>query len=130
MTSGGTESILMSMLVNRERALARGVPRPPSVAPASAHPADNKAAHSFGMDVGRTPLDADYRAAVGALRDAAGPDTAAAVASALTYPDGEVAPVADIAAIAAERGIACHVDACGGGFVLPFMVELQHIGRR
>ncbi len=30
MTSGGTESILMSMLVNRERARARGVARPRS----------------------------------------------------------------------------------------------------
>ena len=38
MTSGGTESILMSMLVNRERARARGVARPQILAPVSAHP--------------------------------------------------------------------------------------------
>src|SRR4051812_20942829 len=57
MTSGGTESILMSMLVNRERALARGVARPQIVVPVSAHPAYSKAAHYFGMDIVRTPLD-------------------------------------------------------------------------
>jgi glutamate/tyrosine decarboxylase-like PLP-dependent enzyme len=124
MTSGGTESILMSMLVNRERALARGVERPRIVVPESAHPAYNKAAHYFGMDVVRTPLDAGYRADVGALRDAVGPDTAVVVASAFNYPYGVMDPVADIAAIAAERGIGCHVDACIGGFVLPFMEAL------
>jgi sphinganine-1-phosphate aldolase len=124
MTSGGTESILMSMLVNRERALARGVLRPQIVVPASAHPAYNKAAHYFGMDIVRTPLDAAYRADVGAIRDAIGPDTAVVVASAFNYPYGVMDPVADIAAIAAERGIGCHVDACVGGFVLPFMEAL------
>jgi glutamate/tyrosine decarboxylase-like PLP-dependent enzyme len=124
MTSGGTESILMSMLVNRERALARGVERPRIVVPESAHPAYNKAAHYFGMDVVRTPLDAGYRADVAALRDAVGPDTAVVVASAFNYPYGVMDPVADIAAVAAEHGVGCHVDACIGGFVLPFMEAL------
>lgn len=124
MTSGGTESILMSMLVNRERALARGVTRPQIVVPESAHPAYNKAAHYFGMDVVRTPLDAGYRADVAALRDAVGPETAVVVASAFNYPYGVMDPVADIAAVAAEHGVGCHVDACVGGFVLPFMEAL------
>src|SRR3954453_11036081 len=124
MTSGGTEAILMSMLVNRERALARGVSRPQIVAPASAHPAYDKAAHYFGMEVVRTPLDAQYRADVGAIRDAIGPDTAVVVASAFSYPYGVMDPVADIAALAGEHGIGCHVDACIGGFVLPFMEAL------
>jgi len=76
------------------------------------------------MDVVRTPLDAGYRADVGAIRDAVGPHTAVVVASAFNYPYGVMDPVADIAAIAAERGIGCHVDACIGGFVLPFMEAL------
>jgi glutamate/tyrosine decarboxylase-like PLP-dependent enzyme len=42
-TSGGTESILMSMLVNRARAHARGITEPEILAPASAHPAYAKA---------------------------------------------------------------------------------------
>jgi len=50
MTSGGTESILMSMLVNRERARAKGIDRPQILAPWSAHPAYAKAAHYFDMD--------------------------------------------------------------------------------
>jgi glutamate/tyrosine decarboxylase-like PLP-dependent enzyme len=43
------------------------------------------------------------------------------VGSAPTYPHGVVDPIADIAALAQERGILCHVDACMGGFLLPFL---------
>ena len=71
MTSGGTESILMSMLVNRERARARGIARPQILAPISAHPAYAKAAHYFDMDVVRVPLTNDYRADVDAAATSA-----------------------------------------------------------
>ena len=36
-------------------------------------------------------------------------------------------PIADIAALALERGILCHVDACMGGFLLPFLAELGRL---
>ena len=126
MTSGGTESILMSMKVNRERALARGVERPQILAPISAHPAYAKAAHYFGMEHGRAPLDANYRADVNAMRGLIGPSTAVVVASAFNYPYGVMDPVAEIAAVAAEHGAGCHVDACVGGFVLPFLEDLGY----
>ncbi|HZP28023.1 MAG TPA: aminotransferase class V-fold PLP-dependent enzyme [Acidimicrobiia bacterium] len=124
MTSGGTESILMSMLVNRERARARGIDRPQILAPESAHPAYAKAAHYFGMDVVRVPLDASYRADVTAAERLVTDRTAVVVASAFDYPHGIMDPVADLAALAAEHGIGCHVDACIGGFVLPFLERL------
>jgi sphinganine-1-phosphate aldolase len=126
MTSGGTESILMSMLVNRERARARGVERPQILAPRSAHPAYAKAAHYFGMDVVHVPLDADLRADVGTAADLIGPSTAVVVASAFSYPHGVMDPVEELAALAAAHGVGCHVDACVGGFVLPFLERLGH----
>ncbi|HUV09805.1 MAG TPA: aminotransferase class V-fold PLP-dependent enzyme [Acidimicrobiia bacterium] len=126
MTSGGTESILMSMLVNRERAKERGIDHPTIVAPVSAHPAYAKAAHYFGLDVVRVPLDDHFRADVRAAADLVGPDTAVVIASAFSYPYGVMDPVADLAAIAAEHGAGCHVDACVGGFVLPFLERLGH----
>jgi sphinganine-1-phosphate aldolase len=46
------------------------------------------------------------------------------VASAPAYPHGMVDPVTEIAALAAERGVRCHVDACFGGWVLPFWRRL------
>jgi glutamate/tyrosine decarboxylase-like PLP-dependent enzyme len=126
MTSGGTESILMSMLVSRERARARGIECPQILAPESCHPAYAKAAHYFDMDYVRVPLDEGYRADVAAARSLVSERTGVIVASAYSYPHGIIDPVADLAELAGEHGIGCHVDACIGGFVLPFMEMLGH----
>lgn len=126
-TSGGTESILMSMLVNRERARAKGIERPQILAPRSAHPAYAKAAHYFGMDYLPIPLDDRFQADVGAARSLVTDRTCVIVASALSYPHGVIDPVAELAGMARDHGIGCHVDACIGGFVLPFM---EMLGRR
>lgn len=125
-TSGGTESILMSMLVNRERAKARGVEHPEILAPASAHPAYAKAGHYFGMKLVHIPLDNQFRADVEAARALVNANTAVIVANAYSYPHGAMDPVPELAALAKSHGIGCHVDACIGGFVLPFMEELGY----
>ncbi|MGD1013310.1 MAG: aminotransferase class V-fold PLP-dependent enzyme [Acidimicrobiales bacterium] len=124
MTSGGTESILMSMLVNRERARAKGIDRPQILAPWSAHPAYAKAAHYFDMEFVPIPLDGTYRADVAKARELMTDRTCVVVASAYSYPHGIMDPVEELAALAQEHGAACHVDACIGGFVLPFMEML------
>lgn len=126
MTSGGTESILMSMLVHRERARGRGVGRPEILVPYSAHPAYAKAAHYFDMDVIPVPLTVDRVADVDAARSLITERTAVVVASAPCYPYGLVDPVPELAALAASSGAGCHVDACIGGFVLPFLERLGH----
>lgn len=128
MTSGGTESILLAVLGARERARAeRGVTAPSMVLPASAHAAFEKAAHYFGVRSVRVPVREDWRADVDAVADAVDDDTVLVVASAPQYPQGVVDPVAPIAALAAERGISCHVDACMGGVTLPY---LERLGER
>ena len=48
------------------------------------------------------------------------------MASAFDYPHGIMDPVVELAALAAAHGVACHVDACIGGFVLPFLERLGH----
>ena len=126
MTSGGTESILLSMLVHRERARARGIDRPQIIAATSAHPAYAKAAHYFDLDLVTVPLDSQWRCDVAAVRDALSERTAVVVASAFNYPYGVMDPVEELAALADDAGVGCHVDACIGGFVLPF---LEHLGR-
>jgi sphinganine-1-phosphate aldolase len=127
MTSGGTESILMSMLVNRERARRRGVEQPTILAPFSAHPAYAKAAHFLGMGIVTVPLADDLRADVDAARALVDDDTAVIIASAFNYPYGIVDPVEELAALAAERGASCHVDGCIGTFVLPFLEDLGQL---
>jgi glutamate/tyrosine decarboxylase-like PLP-dependent enzyme len=125
-TSGGTESILMSMLVAREKARARGVAHPTILAPQSAHPAYAKAAHYFNMGYERIELDDKYRADPASAQAQLTSETAVIVANAYSYPHGAMDPVSDLAAIAGEAGIACHVDACIGGFILPY---LELLGR-
>jgi sphinganine-1-phosphate aldolase len=46
------------------------------------------------------------------------------VASAPSYAHGVIDPVPELAALAAARGIRCHVDACIGGWVLPYAARL------
>jgi glutamate/tyrosine decarboxylase-like PLP-dependent enzyme len=49
------------------------------------------------------------------------------VGSAPSYPQGVIDPIPVLAGLAAERGILCHVDACLGGFILPFLGELGRV---
>jgi glutamate/tyrosine decarboxylase-like PLP-dependent enzyme len=125
MTSGGTESILMAMKSARERARAeRGVERPNMVVPRSAHPAFAKACHYLGIERRAVPLDDDYRARVDAAADLIDDQTCVVVGSAPNYPFGVVDPIPELAALAAERGISFHTDACLGGFLFPFLERL------
>ena len=108
-----------------ERARAeRGVTAPEIVLAESAHAAFHKAAHMFDMRVVTTPVGDDWTADVDAMADAVGPATALVVGSAPSYPQGVVDDIPAIAALAATVGANCHVDACMGGFVLPFAERL------
>jgi glutamate/tyrosine decarboxylase-like PLP-dependent enzyme len=130
-TSGGTESILLAMKAYRDRARARPlgrgrVTRPVVVAPTTAHVAFDKAAQYFGIRLVRVPVGAGYRADVAAMRRAVTRNTVALVGSAPSFPHGVVDPIEELAAVAAERGIGFHTDACLGGFVLPWARRLGH----
>ena len=121
LTSGGTESIQCAVLAARERGrIERGVTAPEIVLAESAHAAFHKSAHMFGMDVRTTPVRDDWTADVDAMAAAVGPNTVLVVGSAPQYPQGVVDPIPEIAALAATVDANCHVDACMGGFVLPF----------
>ena len=71
-TSGGSESILMGVKSARDRARAvhPEIRAPRMVVPESAHPAFWKAAHYFGLELVRTPLDADLQIDIDAYRAA------------------------------------------------------------
>ncbi|MEX0801079.1 MAG: aspartate aminotransferase family protein [Dehalococcoidia bacterium] len=127
MTSGGTESILMAIKTARDIARAeRGVTDPEMVLPVTAHPAFEKGAHYFDVKPVHVPISDGYRADVKAARDALTDNTVLVVGSAPCYPYGTIDPIPELAALAAERGIGCHVDACVGGFFLPFLARLGH----
>jgi len=127
LTSGGTESLLQAVKTARDVGRARGIARPGVVAAESAHAAFTKAAAYFAVDLVRVPVGTDFRVTAGALADACSDRTIMVVGSAPTYPQGVIDPIGDIAALALDRGILCHVDACMGGFLLPFLRELGRV---
>jgi sphinganine-1-phosphate aldolase len=94
--------------------------RPAMVLPDTAHAAFHKAAGYFGVMARTVPTGPDFRADVAAMTAATDDDTVLLVASAPSYAHGVIDPVGEIAAVAADRGARCHVDACIGGWVLPF----------
>ncbi len=122
MTSGGTESILMAVKAARERGLhERDVRVPEMIVSDSAHAAFHKGAHYFGVRVHKIPVRPDFRADVDAMAAHANENTVLVVGSAPQYPQGVIDPIPELADVAATVGASMHVDACMGGFVLPFM---------
>jgi len=127
MTSGGTESLLMAVKASRERGRReRGIERPNVVLPTSAHAAFEKGCYYFGLESRRVPVGADWRADASAMAAAIDDNTVLVVGSAPQYPQGVVDPITAIAALAAERDINCHVDACMGGVTLHYLARLGY----
>jgi glutamate/tyrosine decarboxylase-like PLP-dependent enzyme len=125
LTSGGTESIFLAVQVAREHARgSRGITEPQLVTATTAHPAFAKAAHYLDMEHVLVRVADDGRLDPAAAADALTDRTALLVGSAPCYPYGVIDPIPELAAVAAERGVLCHVDACLGGWLLPFWARL------
>jgi glutamate/tyrosine decarboxylase-like PLP-dependent enzyme len=130
LTSGGTESLLQATKTARDWGRAeRGIERPNLVLATSAHAAFEKAAHYLDVESRRIPVRADFTADVDAMADAVDDRTVMVVGSAPSYPQGVIDPIPALAALAGERGVLCHVDACLGGFLLPFLDRLGHLDK-
>ena len=128
LTTGGTGSICHAVLAYREFAAAtRGVTRPNLVKPETAHPAFDKACHLFGVELRKAPVDpATTLADVAWIDEHVDDQTVAIVGSACNYGYGTVDPIADLSDVALRRGVGLHVDACLGGFILPFGEQLGY----
>jgi glutamate/tyrosine decarboxylase-like PLP-dependent enzyme len=121
-TSGGTESLILAVKAARDA--HPEVANPRLVIASSAHAAFAKAAHYLRVALDVVAVGADLRADPAAMAAAIGPGTVLVAASAPSYAHGVVDPIPQIAAAAAERGVRCHVDACFGGWVLPYLQRL------
>lgn len=139
-TSGGTESCLLAVKTARDlwrkeylaarrhgpAAVQRGSQQPATlrprlVAPVTAHAAFQKAAQLFDLRWDPVPVGPDGQVAASEIIARLGSDVALVVVSAPAYPTGNVDPVTQVASAAQARGIRCHVDACFGGLVLPWL---------
>ena len=127
MTSGGTESIFMAVKAARDKARAeRGITSGKLVIPRTAHPAFVKAAHLLDVEYVHVPTREDLRTYAEDMEPLLADDTVLAVGGAPAYPFGMIDPIEDMAAIAAARNIPFHVDACLGGFMLPWVERLGY----
>lgn len=126
MTSGGTESILMAVKAARDMA-RRSKPwilKPELVCPESAHVAFEKACKYFGVKYVPVKVGSDFKANVKAMKKAVGRNTIMMMGSAPQYPQGVIDPIRELAGYALKKKIPFHVDACVGGFILPWLEKL------
>lgn len=129
-TSGGTESCLLAVKTARDlwRAdhpelaakLARAGKQPRLVTASTVHAAFQKAARMFDLDWDPVACEPDGSVRAAGFEEKLGADVALVVVSAPAYPNGALDPVAEVAGIAKEFGVSCHVDACFGGLALPW----------
>lgn len=124
MTSGGTDSITMAIKTARDYARSKGkaTERVNIVLPQSAHLAFDKASHLMDIEVRRIPIKTDgtYEADPAAMGAACDTDTVMMVGSAPNFPHGIIDPIEALGAVATEKGVWMHVDACVGGYFAPF----------
>lgn len=121
-TSGGTESCLLAVKTYRDLARAkRGVRRPEMVLSETAHVAWFKASEYFGVKVRLVKRDSAFRLDAAKVERLVNRNTVMILGSAPEYPNGLIDPIEALGDIALRRRIPLHVDACVGGFILPFM---------
>ncbi|KAI0272270.1 PLP-dependent transferase [Russula aff. rugulosa BPL654] len=122
-TSGGTESILMSVKTHRDWARAvKGISEPEMVVPASAHAAFDKAAAYFNIKLHSIPVNPESRQVdLKRVRRAINSNTIMVVGSAINFPDGCQDDIVGLGKLAKRYNIGLHVDCCLGSFIMPFL---------
>jgi sphinganine-1-phosphate aldolase len=127
-TSGGTESIVLSIKTHRDYYRDKyGITEPEMIACTSAHAAVNKGCDLLGVKLIHVPLDTEtFEIDLKAVRKAIGPNTIMMYSSACSFPHGVIDPITELSDLAVSNDIGLHVDCCLGGFVLPFAKKLGY----
>ncbi|KAJ7077267.1 pyridoxal phosphate-dependent transferase [Mycena belliarum] len=123
MTSGGTESIIMSVKTHRDWAYAvKGVTEPEIIIPTSAHAAFDKGAAYLKIKVHTIPVDpVTRRVNLKAVKRAINANTIMVVGSTINFPDGNQDDIEGLGKLALKYKIGLHVDCCLGSFIVPYL---------
>jgi sphinganine-1-phosphate aldolase len=120
-TSGGTESILLSCLTYRDYCRERkNIINPNIIGFNTIHPAFDKACHYFGITLVKVKDILEMKRNINN-------NTICIVGSAPDYPYGLIDPINELNNLALENKTNLHIDACMGGFLLPFIDEFSYI---
>jgi tyrosine decarboxylase/aspartate 1-decarboxylase len=115
--SGGTVANLEALWIARQAERARGSARPAVAASAQAHYCQARAAAILDLPFYPVPVDGRGRLSVGALEALMARVPIGIVVATLGTPlNGAVDPLADLAALCAQRGVRLHADAAYGGY--------------
>jgi len=125
-TSGGTESIVLAVKSARDWARStRGqTGQLEIILPFTGHAAFTKAAELMDIRVVRAELDKGVTSSAEALAELVTENTFMIVGSAPAFPMGCTDDITGFAQIARKNNLWMHVDACVGGFFLPFAAGL------
>jgi len=121
MTSCGTESCMLAVKTYRDHGRSRGIKKPEMIIPETAHVAWDKGAEYFNVKVRRAPLADDWRVDVKAVEKMINKNTVMILGAAPEYPHGIIDPIEELGELAVKHKIPLHVDACVGGYILPFI---------
>jgi glutamate/tyrosine decarboxylase-like PLP-dependent enzyme len=126
MTSGGTESIMLAIKAHwLYYGVRRGIRHPELVCGSTVHAAVDKACELYGIHKVTIDLSQsqEYTLCPEQVRKRISSNTIMIIGSAPNYPQGTIDPIQALSDIAVRYNIGLHVDACLGGFVLPFVSE-------
>lgn len=122
-TSGGTESIVLSVRAHlQEYGVKRGIKFPEIIAGDTAHAGLDKACDMFHIRLIKIPCGekTGYQLDYKEVEKRMSSDVIMIYASAPSYPQGVIDPIEYLGKIASKYDVGLHVDACLGGFLLPF----------
>lgn len=124
-TSGGTESIITSMLAAKNLGLKRNIKVPEVICSLAAHAAFDKAATIFGLKLVRLELNDQYTLDINLVRKNINENTICLVGSAIDFPHGLEDDIKELSDLALKHNLLLHVDACMGGFLSAFHHEFN-----
>ena len=121
--TGGTEANIMAMRAARNFS---GIKNPEIIVPKSAHFSFKKAADILCLNIKEAELDNDYKMDLGSVEELLSDKTVAVVGVAGTTELGKIDPIPDLSKLCQDRDIYLHVDAAFGGFIIPFLKEIDY----
>ncbi|HRP69853.1 MAG TPA: aspartate aminotransferase family protein [Turneriella sp.] len=126
-TSGGTESCLLAVKTYRDFArVTKRIKKPEMIVADTAHVAWLKGAQYFNVKIHRVHSLPEGGMDIDAVKKKINRNTILLLGSAPEYPHGLIDPINKLSALAVKYKIPLHVDACVGGFILPFIEENGH----
>jgi len=119
--SGGTEGNITAMWIAKQLTGKKEV-----ILPDSAHFSFQKIASLMDIKIVKVPLTKTYTMDTSKLEDKINENTAAILGIAGSTELGTVDPIPELSDICLDENIFLHIDAAFGGYVIPFLKELNY----